>query len=144
MRTHLVSLLRIGTAVVTLIALAPTTAPGADSAQKTFAKPEEAVRAFIDAARKGDQAALVVVLGPGSEDIVSSGDPIADRLTRERVVTAAKARTRIETLSSGQAIAHLGKDDWPLPVPLVQVDGRWRFDAKTGHDEILNRRIGRN
>src|SRR5262249_37375529 len=52
--------------------------------------------------------------------------------------------TRIETLPSGQAIAHLGTDDWPLPVPLVQVDGRWRFDAKTGHDEILNRRIGRN
>jgi hypothetical protein len=94
--------------------------------------------------RSGNQATLTEILGPGSEDIVSSGDPIADRGARERVVAAAKQHTRLETLPSGDVIAHLGKDDWPLPIPLVKDGSKWRFDTKAAHDEILNRRIGRN
>ena len=38
----------------------------------------------------------------------------------------------------------VGKDDWPFPIPLVQVDGRWHFDSQAGAQELVNRRIGRN
>jgi hypothetical protein len=31
-----------------------------------------------------------------------------------------------------------------MPVPLVRIGGKWYFDAKAGHDEILFRRIGVN
>lgn len=35
-------------------------------------------------------------------------------------------------------------NDWPLPIPLMQVNGRWQFDARAGAQEIVDRRIGRN
>lgn len=41
-------------------------------------------------------------------------------------------------------VLSIGKDAWPFPVPLVKDAAGWRFDAKAGRDEILNRRIGRN
>jgi hypothetical protein len=31
-----------------------------------------------------------------------------------------------------------------LPIPLVQVDGRWHFDAAAGAQELVDRRIGQN
>jgi hypothetical protein len=38
----------------------------------------------------------------------------------------------------------VGNNDWPLPIPIVQADGRWRFDTRAGAQEIIDRRIGRN
>jgi hypothetical protein len=38
----------------------------------------------------------------------------------------------------------VGRERWPLPVPLVRIAGKWYFDAKAGHDEILFRRVGAN
>jgi hypothetical protein len=132
---------------VTLIliagALTSTAALGADT-QKKFAKPDDAVRALVVAAGKGDQPQLVAILGPQSDEIVSSGDPVADRAAAQRLTSAAKQRTRLETTPSGAVIAHLGADDWPLPVPIVKDGNEWRFDGAAGREEILNRRIGRN
>jgi hypothetical protein len=130
--------------VVGLLVLAPLVARSAGDAQKTYARPDEAVRVLIDAARANDVAALVAILGPGSDDVVSSGDPVADRNARSRVVAAAKQRTRLETLPAGPVIAHFGADDWPLPIPLVKDGERWRFDTAAAREEILNRRIGNN
>ena len=113
-------------------------------AQKRFATPEDAVLTLVAAAGKDDDAALRDLLGPGSEDVVSSGDPIDDHAARQRGVAAAKERTRFETLDSGAVIAHFGKDDWPYPIPLVKEGDGWRFDTAAGRDELLNRRIGRN
>jgi DUF2950 family protein len=141
MRTHS----KIIPPVLVILAVLGLRASAADTpAQKQFAKPEAAVRALLDALRAGDQAALIAILGPGSEDVVSSGDPIADRAARKPILTGAAERTRLETLPSGAVIAHFGKDDWPLPIPLVQSAGQWHFDTAAGRDEILNRRIGRN
>jgi hypothetical protein len=112
--------------------------------QRKFVRPEEAVAALVDAAHADDKATIVAILGPGSEEVVSSGDPVEDQAARTRVVAAAKQRTRLETLPTGQVIAHLGKDDWPLPIPLVKDGNEWRFDTAAGREEIINRRIGRN
>ena len=38
----------------------------------------------------------------------------------------------------------VGTDKWPFPFPLVQRDGRWRFDSTAGVEEIVNRRVGAN
>ena len=38
----------------------------------------------------------------------------------------------------------MGNDKWPLPIPLVQSDGRWRFDTVAGAQELVDRRVGRN
>ena len=44
----------------------------------------------------------------------------------------------------GRATLEVGNESWPLPLPLVRIGGKWYFDAKAGHDEILFRRVGAN
>jgi hypothetical protein len=128
--------------LATLLTLAATATSLAD--QRKFARPEEALPALIDASRTGDKAAIIAILGPEGEEVLSSGDPVQDRNARDRVIAAAKQKTRYETLPSGEVIAHVGKDDWPLPIPLVKDGDQWRFDTASGLQEVLNRRIGRN
>src|SRR6185369_9031115 len=36
----------------------------------------------------------------------------------------------------------IGKNAWPMPIPIVQDDKGWHFDTATGIQEILARRIG--
>jgi hypothetical protein len=38
----------------------------------------------------------------------------------------------------------IGAENWPFPIPLVNHQGKWYFDADAGKDEIVFRRIGRN
>ncbi|MCC7486640.1 MAG: DUF2950 domain-containing protein [Burkholderiales bacterium] len=111
--------------------------------QKTYATPEEAVKALIAAARAQDSRGLLAVLGRDARAIVSSGDTVADREGRERFVKAYDEANKLD--KSGEAmVLTVGKDAWPLPIPLVKDEKGWRFDAKAGREEILNRRIGRN
>jgi hypothetical protein len=144
MTTYMKPLLHRILPIATVIALSAMYAAAADTAQKTFARPEDAIRALVSAAAADDQATLIAILGPGSEDIVTSGDPVEDRNARKRIAAAAKQRTRLETLPSGDVIAHLGADDWPLPIPMVKDGDRWKFDTPAAREEILNRRVGRN
>ncbi len=42
-------------------------------------------------------------------------------------------------------ILHIGKDDWPFPIPLAKTaDGKWFLDTEAGKVELLARRIGKN
>ena len=52
------------------------------SAQETFTTPEAAVDALVGAAKSGDKKAILAVLGPDGQAVVSSGDPVADTNTR--------------------------------------------------------------
>ena len=131
--------------IVALVALGRTHAEAVEApVQKKFARPADAMHALVGAARKSDQSALLAILGPGSEEVLSSGDPIDDRAAVKRFVAAAAERLRLETLGSGAVIAHLGKAEWPFPIPLVKDGDEWRFDTPAGREELLNRRIGRN
>jgi hypothetical protein len=127
-------------AVVIATSALAADAPGA----KRFGTPEEAVRALAKAARGTDQTAVLAILGPGGEDIASSGDPVEDRAARQRFVTAVGEKLRIETIDERTAVANIGRDDWPFPVPLVHDPEGWRFDAPAARDEIVNRRVGRH
>jgi hypothetical protein len=102
------------------------------------------VAALIDAARAGAPAQLTRVLGPGSAEIVRSGDPVADAAARKRVLDAYDAGHRIASEDADKAVLTIGTEDWPFPIPLVRKDGTWRFDTAAGREEILYRRIGRN
>jgi hypothetical protein len=46
--------------------------------------------------------------------------------------------------TDGSAVLTVGNDGWPMPIPLVQANGKWHFDTAAGAQEIINRRIGRN
>ena len=38
----------------------------------------------------------------------------------------------------------IGEQAWPLPIPIVRVNDRWRYATEEGVDELINRRIGAN
>jgi hypothetical protein len=110
---------------------------------RRFASAEEAVRALVGAVRGGNTEALVGILGRDSRALVVSGDPVLDRRTRERFLAEYDAASTL--VADGETtVLHIGRDDWPFPIPLVKDGDRWRFDARRGRDEILARRIGRN
>lgn len=131
-------------AVAVLSLLARGGVAAEEAAQKRFATPEAALRALVAAVQKDDKPVLLDLLGPGSEDVVSSGDPVADANAGRRFTARAAEHTRFETLDESHVIAHVGRDDWPFPIPLVRDGDGWRFDTAAGREELLNRRIGRN
>ncbi|OPY07070.1 MAG: hypothetical protein A4E66_02105 [Syntrophus sp. PtaB.Bin001] len=112
--------------------------------QQTYGSPEEAVQALIAAMKSHDKKQIGVVLGPYSKDIVSSGDEVADRETLEKFINLYDEKNKIEKAGDSKVVLLVGEKDWPLPIPIVQKGKRWVFDTKSGKEEILNRRIGRN
>ena len=112
--------------------------------QQAFKTPDDAATALASAAKANDMKAIVTVLGPDGEDIVSSGDEVADAETRQKFVAAYDAKHRIAMEGDDKAIMVIGPEDFPLPIPLLRKDGMWRFDTAAGRTEILFRRIGKN
>jgi hypothetical protein len=135
--------MRTSTRLAILLCLALVPAAAA-RAQEHFPSPEAAARALEAAARRSGPERLAAVLGPGSEEIVSSGDPVDDAAARRRFATAAAERTGIERTSDAIAILRVGRNDWPFPLPIVRDADGWRFDTAAGKQELLNRRVGRN
>jgi hypothetical protein len=117
--------------------------PSAASAQQSYKTADEAVSALVTAAKANDVKAVLTVLGPQGEDIVSSGDPVADEGVRKEFVAAYDEKHEIHA-DGGYAILIIGKDDFPFPIPLVRKDDAWRFDTEAGRTEVLYRRIGAN
>jgi len=113
------------------------------SNQKQFASAKEAADALVQAATTFDQNALKEILGPDSDDIIASEDPVQDKNRAMKFAEAAKMKTELEQ-KGDHAILEVGKDDFPLPIPIVKQKGKWAFDTKVGKEEILNRRIGAN
>jgi hypothetical protein len=130
-----------------LLCLVSQAAPKAAApTQKQFDTPQQAADSLVQAAASFQVPALKEILGPDSEDIVASEDPVMDK---ERTLTfAAKAKEKqaikIDPQNPDQAILSVGEDAFPLPIPIVKKDGKWSFDTKAGREEILNRRIGAN
>jgi hypothetical protein len=85
-----------------------------------------------------------MLLGPGSEDIVSSGDEVADANARDDFLAQYKTRHSLEPEGADTMNLIVGDNDWPLPIPIVKVQGKWYLDGAAGADEIVYRRIGRN
>ena len=112
--------------------------------QKTFKSPDAAVKALVDATRAHDVKALVALFGPGSDDLISSGDDVDDARGRDLFVKAYDEAHRLEKAGEKKRILYVGKDDWPMPVPIVKAGKQWRFQTEEGRQEILSRRIGKN
>jgi len=124
------------------------TAPADAAKRKTepqgFATAAEAAKALIAAAKAQDKAALVRILGSDAEEIVNSGDDVADRRGMEEFAQAAEKATSLLEDTPGRVVVVVGAQSWPLPIPLVKRGDAWTFDAAAGKDEILTRRVGEN
>jgi hypothetical protein len=126
-------------------AAADSTPPEDTTPPQLFASPESASTALIAAAEKFDVPALKTILGGGGADLVESEDTVQDRRTATAFAAQAREKQRLQLDSTKtRAVLTVGLGDWPLPIPIVQHDGKWYFDVAAGREEVLRRRIGRN
>ena len=124
----------------------PAAEAKAGQQQETFATPEAAADALIAAEERFDVAAMVAILGPDGEDLVVTDDPVQDRNQSADFAAQARAKSQVVRDKKDPKVATLvvGLEDWPMPIPIVEQGGRWKFDTAAGRTEILYRRIGRN
>ncbi len=122
--------------------IAPTMAFAVD--QLTFESPEAGVSALIKAVKANDEAALRAIFGRKGSKLLSSGDAVADANSRAKFGHSYDEAHKVVLESTAQATLVIGKDDWPMPIPLVKYQDGWRFDTVNGRLERLRRRIGRN
>ncbi|MBR0722579.1 DUF2950 domain-containing protein [Bradyrhizobium manausense] len=115
----------------------------ATQAQQSYKTPEDAAAALAAAIKSGPSD-ILKVLGRNAEDIVSSGDEIADKDIQARFSSLYDAKHGIKAEGNKTATLMLGPDDFPFPIPLVNTRTGWAFDTDQGRIEVLRRRIGRN
>jgi hypothetical protein len=131
-------------AAAAALALTPAQAVAAKPAQQGFASPEEGFKALAEAVAAHDRKALDKILGAANLNLLASGDKVADRNAGERFSELYKEAHKVTLEGQDKAILQIGKNDWPLPIPLVRQGEAWRFDTAAARDEIIDRRIGRN
>jgi hypothetical protein len=109
-----------------------------------FNTPQQAADELVDAAEKFDVHALEEIFGPHGDDIVLSGEYPQDRQRASDFAAEARKKksVSIDPKKGSRAFLLVGDEDWPFPVPLVKLGGRWYFNAKAGRQELLQRRIG--
>ena len=88
---------------------------------------------------------FVGLFGPGSEAILSTGDPAQDKELIERFSHSYTVMNRWRKLGDGSELLLIGAQNEAFPIPLMKNSaGEWYFDVEAGKDEILARRIGRD
>jgi hypothetical protein len=149
-------------------AQAQPVAQAAAQGPKAFDTPQQAADAVIKAAADYDVDALMAIFGPDGKDFVSGGDKVRDK--NSAIAFGKEAQTKysimMDSSKSGRPVSVVGQNagsstvktaptanlatiivgdrEWPFPVPLIKKNGKWYFDAKTGRQNILYRRIGAN
>ncbi|VXB10362.1 conserved hypothetical protein [Burkholderia sp. 8Y] len=138
----LLTRLVIGLATIAMY-LAPLSVRAAND-QQTFATPDEAVNALVQALKSNDDAALIGIFGSAHKRLIVTSDEAENRQLRADALAEFEAFHRLEEASPDRRILVIGDDAWPMPIPLVRENGVWRFATEEGEQEILDRRIGAN
>jgi Protein of unknown function (DUF2950) len=108
-----------------------------------FSSPDDALQALVSAAKTKDRTALGQLFG-GDYPKLLSGDQIEDDKDLNDFSQAVQESAKLQKDTDTKYTVVVGQDNWPTPIPLMQRDGKWRFDTSAGLDEVLNRRIGEN
>jgi Protein of unknown function (DUF2950) len=117
----------------------------AQAAPRTFATPDDAGKALVDATKSDNRDAMLAIFGPGSADIIYSGDATADKAAFAGFISDYNAMHRWRKLDNSSELLLTGTDNKTFPIPLKKDNsGQWYFDTAAGKEEILSRRIGRN
>lgn len=112
--------------------------------QRSYSSPEQAADALVAALKSEKTGPVLRVLGKDAKPAIDSGDPVQDRNARARFVEMYGTSHSLEAREDGSQVLQVGSDNWPFPFPLVQENGKWRFDSAAGAEELIDRRVGRN
>ena len=111
--------------------------------KETFSSAEEASQALYLAVQNDDEEAVTRILGVDKQ-LVFSDDAVRDKVERERFIQKYREMHRLVREPDATMVLHIGAENWPFPVPLESRNGGWQFDAESGMEEVLFRRIGEN
>jgi Protein of unknown function (DUF2950) len=124
---------------------AKASAAQSEAKQKTFSSPQDATAALYQAARNNDEDGMLVILGPGARDLILWTDNPADRKAdTDFFADKYEQMHRLVKEPDDETTLYVGAENWPLPIPLIEKNGMWSFDASLGAQEIVYRRIGEN
>ncbi len=116
------------------------------AAAQSFPTAAQAAEEFVRASEANDVPALERLFGPGSKDLIESGDAVQDR--NQRAAFARNARVALKLQpdpdNPNRMLLLTGDDQDPFAVPLVRNAGGWQFDTAAGRAELLARRVGAN
>jgi hypothetical protein len=112
-------------------------------AQRSFASPDEAIKALEAATAAKDKAALDEIFGPEIHGLLT-GDEVQDANNAQRFAAAMAQSCKPVNEADDKITLEIGTNDWPMPIPLVKADGQWHFDTAAGKEEIINRHIGKD
>jgi hypothetical protein len=131
--------------LLTLIVLLTACSKSNKPAYRVFASPDDAGNALLEAAKSGDQNAVLAIFGPESKEIIFSGDAVQDNGVVGAFVAAYGTMHRWRKMPDEAQVLVIGADNFAFPIPVKKNGaGQWFFDTAAGKDEILARRIGRN
>jgi hypothetical protein len=134
----------VAVALLGVSALAGASALAQAPAQRTFASPEDAVKALADTVKAGSLDALLAIFGPEGKELIDSSEPAIARENQQVFTVAFREKWHLEDAAPDRKTLVIGHEDWPFPVPIVKDGSAWRFDTAAGKEEVLDRRIGRN
>ncbi|HVO01758.1 MAG TPA: DUF2950 family protein [Candidatus Cybelea sp.] len=134
---------RIASAI-SIAALAFLVLPGIAEAKdpKVYDTPDAAAADLIAALGAGTRDAITDVLGDQHNDELFTQDESMEKENRERAFAAAKEKMSLRADADNKRTILIGKQEWPVPFPIVKVDKGWTFDTEAGIYELLARRIG--
>jgi len=113
-----------------------------DLNQAVFTTPEIAAQAFTNAVTDRNRDKMGKILGLKAEQLLPLDDIKPE--TIEKFLKAYSVSHELKSESDEQKILSVGKEDWTLPIPIVQGTTGWYFDSLAGKNRIRIRRIGRN
>jgi len=132
----------IGPALLAALFILPAGAQ--ETGQRTFTTPDEASKALVDVVTRGDIPALVGLVGSNAKAIITTGDVAEDAANREAFLKACQEKVQLISLGDSLTMLVIGKQNFPVPLPLVKKKQGWYFDGVLGLEEVRARRIGKN
>jgi hypothetical protein len=115
----------------------------AEEAPRSFATPQCAVAALGAAVNATNREAFATLFGPDSMSLVNP-DSVQGAQELAEFAEAFNVTNRLVRETGARLTIEVGTNGWPFPIPLVKRADGWQFDARSGREEVLNRRIGRN
>jgi hypothetical protein len=110
----------------------------------SYASPQAALDAVIEALASDKEGAILDVFGTNAEDVISTGNPLEDAENAIAFLQMYANGYRFLPESANRVTLLLGEDSWPFPIPLERSQAGWAFDVEDGREEVLARRIGLN
>jgi Protein of unknown function (DUF2950) len=94
----------------------------------SFPSAAEATRSLFQAVQGNQEQDITNILG-GPSELASSRDDAQDKVDRQLFVEKYREMHRLGREPDGMVTLYIGAENWPFPIPLVEKNGAWHFDA---------------